>query len=38
MYLCKQLFMYGVKVEILEPKELRDLMIDMLKKSLSVYK
>ncbi|HPI89390.1 MAG TPA: WYL domain-containing protein [Spirochaetota bacterium] len=36
-YLCKQLFMYGKDVEILEPGELRDLMIDMLKESAGVY-
>lgn len=37
-YLCKQLFLYGNKVEILEPKELRDLMVEMLKESMGVYK
>ncbi len=36
-YLCKQLFLYGNKVEILEPKELRDLMINMLKQSMNNY-
>jgi len=29
--------MYGKDVEILEPVELRDLMIDMLKESTGVY-
>ena len=37
-YLCKQLFLYGKKVEILEPEELRKLMINMLKESVGVYK
>ncbi|HOW83936.1 MAG TPA: WYL domain-containing protein [Spirochaetota bacterium] len=36
-YLCKQLFMYGRDVEILEPKELREEMVKMLKESLGVY-
>lgn len=36
-YLCKQIFLYGKKVEILEPKELRELMISMLKESMGVY-
>ena len=29
--------MYGKDVEILEPKEMRDLMIGMLKESMGVY-
>lgn len=37
LYLCKQLFMYGGNVEILEPKEIRELMISMLKESMGVY-
>jgi len=37
LYLCKQLFMYGGNVEILEPKEMRELMISMLKESMEVY-
>lgn len=37
MYLCKQLFMYGNRVEILEPVEIRNTMVSMLKESLSVY-
>jgi len=37
LYLCKQLFMYGKEVEILEPKELRELMVGMLKESVGVY-
>lgn len=36
-YLCKQLFLYGKKVEILEPKEMRDLMVTMLKESMGAY-
>ena len=36
-YLCKQLFLYGGDVEILEPKELRETMISMLTESVSVY-
>jgi hypothetical protein len=36
-YLCKQLFLYGGRVEILEPKEMRDLMIKMLRESMGVY-
>lgn len=36
-YLCKQLFLYGNKVEILEPRELRDMMVCMLKESMAVY-
>ena len=38
LYLCKQLFMYGKEVEIIEPKEMRDLMVKMLKESMGVYK
>ncbi|HDP79492.1 MAG TPA: WYL domain-containing protein [Spirochaetes bacterium] len=37
-YLCKQLFLYGRDVEILEPAELRETMKSMLRKSWSVYK
>jgi len=37
LYLCKQLFMYGKNVEVLEPKELRELMISMLNESIKVY-
>ncbi|MFC1670044.1 WYL domain-containing protein [Spirochaetota bacterium] len=37
MYLCMRLFLYGDKVEILEPKEMRDTMIKMLEKSSKVY-
>ncbi len=37
IYLCKQLFFYGKEVEILEPKELRDAMKEMLEESLAVY-
>jgi len=38
LYLCKQLFLYGKDVEILEPKELRDTMIRMLEETLAAYK
>jgi hypothetical protein len=38
MYLCKQLFLYGKEVEVLEPKEMRELMIGMLKESMGVYR
>ncbi len=38
LYICKQLFLYGDDVEILEPQEMRKIMIGMLKKSMSVYK
>jgi len=37
-FLCKQLFLYGRNVEILEPPELRKTMIHMLKESSSVYR
>lgn len=37
-YLCKQLFLYGDQVEILEPPEMREMMVSMLKESLGVYK
>lgn len=37
LYICKQLFLYGDDVEILEPREMREIMIGMLKKSMSVY-
>lgn len=37
LYICKQLFLYGKEVEILEPKEMRDIMIRMLNESLGVY-
>ena len=37
LYICKQLFLYGNDVEILEPREMREIMIGMLKKSMSVY-
>mgnify|MGYP006283561471 CR=1 FL=1 len=37
LYLCKQLFMYGKDVEIVEPIELRELMMRMLREGLSVY-
>lgn len=37
LYLCKQLFMYGKEVEILEPSETRELMVKMLKESMGVY-
>ncbi len=36
-YLCKQLFMYGSNVVILSPPHVRETMIDMLKKSMSMY-
>jgi hypothetical protein len=36
-YLCKQLFLYGGRVEVLEPKEMRDLMVEMLRDCMSVY-
>ena len=35
---CRQLFFYGERVEILGPDEVRDTMIDMLTRSMSVYK
>jgi len=37
-YLCKQLFLYGKEVEIVEPPEIRELMITMLEESLGVYR
>ncbi len=37
MALCKQLFLYGEKVEIVKPSSVRKEMVDMLKKSLEVY-
>jgi hypothetical protein len=37
LYLCKQLFLYGKEVEILEPKELRETMMRMLSETLGVY-
>ena len=36
-YLCKHLVMFGDKVEIIGSEEIRNTMISMLKKSLSVY-
>ena len=36
-YLCKQLFIFGNKVELVEPKELRGLMIEMIEESRGVY-
>jgi hypothetical protein len=36
-YLCKQLFMHGSDVEILEPPDLRQTMVKMLKESCKVY-
>ncbi len=37
LYICKQLFLYGKDVEILEPPEMREIMINMLRQSMSVY-
>ncbi len=37
-FLCKQLFLYGKNVEILEPPELRKTMVQMLKESSSAYR
>jgi len=37
IYLCRQLFQFGSRVEILEPPSLREMMIGMLKQSLSTY-
>ncbi len=37
-YLCKQLFAFGNKVEIVEPASLREMMIKLLREGLSVYK
>jgi hypothetical protein len=37
LYLCKQLFMYGAKVEIVEPRELRERMRALLRESLRAY-
>jgi hypothetical protein len=37
IYLCKQLFLYGEKAEILEPESLRKTMKEMLEKSLGLY-
>ena len=34
---CRELFFYCERAEILEPEEVRETMIDMLKKSMSVY-
>lgn len=36
-YLCKQLFLYGSDVEILEPQIVRDIMVEMLDESRGVY-
>ena len=36
-YLCKQLFLYGSDVEIIEPLDLRERMVKMLEDSLSIY-
>lgn len=36
-YLCKQLFVFGNRIKIIEPKNLKNKMIGMLKESLSVY-
>jgi WYL domain-containing protein len=36
-YLCKQLLLYGKSVEILEPADLREKMVSMLRESLGVY-
>jgi predicted DNA-binding transcriptional regulator YafY len=38
LYLCKQLFMYGSRVEIVKPKELRATMLDLLEQGLGIYK
>jgi hypothetical protein len=38
VYLCKQLFLYGSNVKIVKPVEIRDMMVDMLNDSLTVYK
>ena len=35
---CRQLFFYGERVEILGPDEVRNTMVDMLTRSMSVYK
>ena len=35
---CRELFFYGERVEILGPDEVRDTMVDMLTRSMSVYK
>ena len=37
MYLCKQLFLYGNRVEIVEPVQLRQMMFEMLKESMEIY-
>ena len=37
LYLCKQLVLYGNKVEIVSPYKVRQAMIEMLKESLGVY-
>ncbi|HSV97545.1 MAG TPA: WYL domain-containing protein [Spirochaetota bacterium] len=37
-FLCKQLFMHGRSVEIVEPPDLRKTMIRMLKESMAVYR
>ncbi len=36
-YLCAKLFLYEDMVEIIEPKEARDVMIQLIKKSYSIY-
>ncbi len=38
LYLCKQLFMYGSRVEIMKPAELRATMLDLLEQGLAMYK
>jgi predicted DNA-binding transcriptional regulator YafY len=37
IYFCKQIFSFGGNAEILEPQQLRNLMADMCRKTLSVY-
>ena len=36
-YLCSQLFLYGDRIEIIEPVELRETMVKMLEESLGMY-
>ena len=37
-YLCMQLFQFGGKVEIVEPGEVRDVMVGMLEEGMGVYR
>jgi predicted DNA-binding transcriptional regulator YafY len=36
-YLCKQIFPFGRNVEIIEPRELRETMVNLLKEGIAMY-